>query len=55
MPPKKEIRKYVKERRERDWIKQTLALTDKSPKDSLEIFFDLTNFAQKLNRSGNRK
>lgn len=45
---KEELRARIKEEREREWIRDSLMLRDKKPEDTLEIMFDLCEFAQKL-------
>lgn len=45
---KEELRKKIREEREREWIRDSLMLRDKGAGDTLEIVFDLCEFAQKL-------
>lgn len=47
---KEELREKIKEEREREWIRDSLMLRDKKPEDTLEILFNLCEFAQKLAR-----
>lgn len=44
---KEEIRKY----REEKWIRDSLALRDKSPSQTLKAFCDLVDSMSKLNRA----
>jgi len=45
---KHQLRKKIKEERERGWIRDSLMLRDKRPRDTLKTLFDLCEFAQKL-------
>jgi len=45
---KEELREKIREEREREWIRDSLMLRDKKPEDTLEILFNLCEFAQKL-------
>ncbi|MFH1774727.1 MAG: hypothetical protein ABH874_07210 [Methanobacteriota archaeon] len=45
-----EFRKKVEERREREWIRDSLLLRNKTPEETLRIMFDLVDFAEKLSR-----
>lgn len=51
----KKIRKDVRERREREWIRDSLALKGKPPAYSLKHMFELSNFLEKVNRRENGK
>lgn len=44
------IRKETRERREREWIRDSIALRGKPPSYSLRAMFDLCDFLQKINR-----
>ncbi len=45
---KEAFRRKVKEIRERDWIRDSLLLRDKTPEESLKIMFDMVKFGEKL-------
>jgi hypothetical protein len=45
---KEEFRWKVREIRERDWIRDSLLLRDKTPEESLKIMFDMVKFGEKL-------
>ncbi|MEA2032694.1 MAG: hypothetical protein U9N41_03805 [Euryarchaeota archaeon] len=45
---KQQLREKIKEEREREWIRDSLMLRDKRPRDTLKTLFDLCEFAQKL-------
>jgi hypothetical protein len=51
---KEELRAKIKEEREREWIRDSLMLRDKTPEDTLEILFNLCEFAQKLARRADK-
>lgn len=42
------FREKVWERREKDWIRDSLLLRDKSPEETLAVMFDMCRFAKKL-------
>lgn len=42
------FRRKVRMRRERDWIRDSLLLKDKSPEETLAVLFDMCRFAEKL-------
>jgi hypothetical protein len=45
---KQQLREKIREKREREWIRDSLMLRDKRPGDTLKTLFDLCDFAQKL-------
>ncbi len=53
MDSKRKFRKNVKEIWEREWIRDSLLLRNKKPKETLEVMFDLMKFAEELNKRGN--
>lgn len=48
------FRRKVKEEWEREWIKKALLLRDKSPEETVEAMFDLSEFVQELQQAGKR-
>lgn len=52
MNNKRRFRKNVKEIWEREWIRDSLLLRNKKPKETLEAMFDLIKFAEELNKKG---
>lgn len=48
---KHEFREKQKRLRERDLVKRSLQLRNKSPIDSLHTMFDLCNFVEKINKT----
>ncbi len=42
------FRRQVRQTREREWIRDALRLKDRSPEETIEVMFDLVNFAEKL-------
>ncbi|MEE8167518.1 MAG: hypothetical protein V3T58_01430 [Candidatus Hydrothermarchaeales archaeon] len=47
----KAFRKKVRETREREWVRDAIRLRDKTPEETLEMMFDLLNFAEKMSRA----
>ncbi len=45
------IRKQAKEQREREWIRDSTRLKDKPPEETIKLMFELTNFAEKINKA----
>ncbi len=45
------IRKQAKEQREREWIRDSRQLKDKTPEETIKLMFELTNFAEKINKA----
>jgi len=46
-----EFRRKVKEVREREWRRDALRLRGKTPEETINIMFDLVNFAEKISRA----
>ncbi|MFQ6061201.1 MAG: hypothetical protein ACE5KV_07935 [Thermoplasmata archaeon] len=47
-----EFRKKVAEDRRKAWRRDAIRLRDKSPEETLEMFFDMMRFLQELNKVG---
>ncbi|MFQ5975850.1 MAG: hypothetical protein ACE5J5_06020 [Candidatus Hydrothermarchaeales archaeon] len=45
------IRKQAKEQREREWIRDSRHLKNKTPEETIKLMFELTNFAEKINKA----
>lgn len=46
-----EFRRRVREVREREWKRDALRLRGKSPEETINIMFDLVNFAERMSRA----
>jgi len=44
------LRQDARETTEREWIRDSIALRDKNPLESLRVMFDMLNFAEKLSK-----
>ena len=51
---KKKFRKKARKEWEREWINKALMLRDKSPEETVEAMFDLSEFVQELQQAGKR-
>ena len=44
------LRREVKETTEKELIRDSIALRDKKPDETLKVMFDMVNFAEKLSK-----
>lgn len=46
-----EFRRKVRKARDREWVRDSLRLREKTPEETISIMFDLVNFMEKIRRA----